>query len=639
MCGIAGILQFNRSGIDSQMLKNLSNSLYSRGPDDLGFLGWSGTSPVQVSRNPDDLQNCWLGLVHRRLSILDISEAGWQPMVTSDGRYAIVFNGEIYNYLELQRELKTLGYTFYSHSDTEVLLTAYAHWGTQVLNRLVGMFAFAILDTHTRHLFLARDFFGIKPLYYTDWQGGFAFASEIKSLLQLPGVNRQVNPQKLYDYLRFGVTDHGEETLFTKVRQLPPAHYLKFSLDSLQVTQPVRYWQVELNQPLEISFKAAAEKLQELFLENIRLHLRSDVPIGAALSGGIDSSSIVMAMRYLEPDVELHTFSYIADDPKVNEEHWVDIVSQAARTNLHKTQPLPTQLVEDLDYLINIQEQPFNSTSIYAQHQVFHLAQTAGIKVMLDGQGADEILGGYRIYLGARLATLIRQGHWHQVTQFLEQASRLPEMNRLRLLLVGGGFLLPDNFKGLARQLIGKEFAPSWLNSRWFAEREVMLSLPPSRHKKEVLREQLYQSLDNNLLSLLRYEDRNSMAFSIESRVPFLTPTLVNFMFSLPEEYIIAPDGTTKAVFRQAMRGIVPDSILDRRDKIGFATPEFNWLATLRPWVEEILHSKQSIPALNMDQVNQDWQAVIQGLKPFDFRIWRWINLIKWAEKYAVKFE
>ncbi|MBD2569388.1 asparagine synthase (glutamine-hydrolyzing) [Anabaena lutea] len=638
MCGIAGILKLDRSKIDSQLLKSVSSSLYTRGPDDFGFLGWSGESPVQLSRNPDELQNCLVGLVHRRLSILDLSEAGWQPMVTPDGRYAIVFNGEIYNYLELQAELKALGHTFHSHSDTEVLLTAYAHWGNQALNRLVGMFAFAILDTQKRSIFIARDFFGIKPLYYTHWHNGFAFASEIKALLEFPGLNHRINPQRLYDYLCLGLTDQGGETLLADIRQLPAAHYLEFSLDAPYKFDPVRYWQVNLNQRLEISFEEAAEQLRELFLNSVKLHLRSDVAVGAALSGGIDSSSIVMAMRYLEPDLEIHTFSYLADDPKVSEEQWMKIVSKAANSIMHTTQPTPTQLVEDLNHLIQVQDEPFGSTSIYAQNRVFRLAQEAGIKVMLDGQGADEMLGGYSGYLGARLASLIRQGQLGKATQFLQKASSLPNISSLKLLLIGGGFLLPENLQGAARDLVGKSFTPSWLNSTWFTEQGVMLASTTQNYKREVFWERLKHDLENSLISLLRYEDRNSMAFSIESRVPFLTPTLVNFMFSLPEEYIIAPDGTSKAVFRRAMRGIVPDTILNRRDKIGFATPEFSWLTALSPWVEEVLHSKPSIPVLKIDVVEREWRAVIEGRKPFNFRIWRWLNLIRWAEKYAVNF-
>ena len=641
MCGIAGILKLDRSGIDAQIFKNFSDSLYTRGPDDFGFLGLSGTSTVKVSRHPDELLNPWLGLVHRRLAILDLSEAGWQPMVTPDGRYAIVFNGEIYNYLELQVELKSLGYTFHSHSDTEVLLAAYAHWGIEALNRLVGMFAFVILDTQKRSIFLARDFFGIKPLYYTHWRNGFAFASEIKALLQIPDLNRQVNPQSLYDYLRFGFTDHGGETLLANIHQLPAAHYLEISLDSPSEFKPVRYWQVNLNNRLEVSFEAAAQQLREIFLNNVRMHLRSDVPVGAALSGGIDSSSIVMAMRYLEPDLELHTFSYIANDPKLNEERWIDIIAQKSNSISHKIHATPEQLVQDLDHLIYAQDQPFGSTSIYAQRQVFQLARETGITVMLDGQGADEILGGYRFYMGGRLASLIRNGRWDRAIQFLQQAAKLPDANPLKVAIISGGLLLPKSFQGSARKLIGEEFSPAWLSDAWFIERDTKLSYFLGGQSKEVLKDQLHESMNNTLLALLRYEDRNSMAFSIESRVPFLTPALVNFLFSLPEEYIISPDCTSKSIFRQAMQGIVPDQILARRDKIGFGTPELSWLTTLSPWVEGVLNSEIAahIPPLNIQNAKQEWQDILAGRKQFDTRVWRWINLIKWSEQYEIEFK
>jgi asparagine synthase (glutamine-hydrolysing) len=640
MCGIAGIVQFNRSEIDSQIFRKISDSLSSRGPDDLGFLGFSGTSTIEISRNPDDLQNSWLGLVHRRLSILDLSEAGWQPMLTPDGRYAIVFNGEIYNYLELQVELKALGYKFHSHSDTEVLLYSYVHWGIESLNRLVGMFSFAVLDTHKRSIFLARDTFGIKPLYYTYWHNGFAFGSEIKALLAIPNINRQVNPQKLYDYLRFNVPDCGGETLLANIYQIPAAHYVEVSLDSPTKFQPVRYWQIDLNHRLELSFDEAAEQLRELFLQNIRLHLRSDVPVGAALSGGIDSSSIVMAMRYLEPELELHTFSYIAEEPRVNEEKWIDIIAQEANSISHKIQTTPTQLVSELNNLIYLQDQPSGSTSIYAQNQVFRLAHTAGIKVMLDGQGADEILGGYRYYLGARIASLVQQGKLKQATELWQKIVKLPDVNGLEMMFVAGGLLLPESLTGIARKSVGKSLSPSWLNDTWFLDREVKLHFPPLIHSQNLLHDRLYQSIETSLPSLLRYEDRNSMAFSIESRVPFLTPTLVNFMFSLPEEYIIAADGTSKAIFRKAMRGIVPDSILDRRDKIGFATPELSWLTTLSPWVEDVLNSNlaTNIPCLNIENIKKEWVNIVQGRKRYDNRIWRWIELINWSGQYNIDY-
>jgi asparagine synthase (glutamine-hydrolysing) len=643
MCGIAGIVGFDRTTINSQLLTSLSDTLSDRGPDDVGFLGWSGTTPVQVSRHPEAVEGNRLNLVHRRLSILDVTPSGWQPMATPDGLYYITFNGEIYNYLELQIQLKALGHQFRSHCDTEVLLAAYAQWGVKAFTDLVGMFAFAILDTKERKLVLARDYFGIKPLYYTYYRDGLAFASEIKALLNLPGVNRQVNPQRLYDYLRSGRTDYGSQTLFADIVQLPAAHYLEISLDNPRQTQLVQYWQLDLNQRLELSFQEATEQLRELFLDNIRLHLRSDVPVGAALSGGIDSSAIAMAMYYLQgKNLQLHTFSYIADDPTLSEEKWVDLVGQEAGAFVHKVQPQPEELVADLEHLIHLQDEPFGSTSIYAQYRVFHKAKEVGIKVMLDGQGADELLGGYRPYVAARLASLLSQGQWKKATQFWQKASQLPDTGKLSLLVRAGGLLLPPNLQGSARRLVGKEDIPSWLNSNWLSKNGAIPKHPGQRSSPEVLREELYQALvATSLPMLLRYEDRNSMAHSIESRVPFLTPALVNFVFSLPEEFIINSGGTSKAIFRQAMRGIVPDAILNRRDKIGFATPEQRWLATLRPWVEQVLHSEVAaqIPALNLSVVKTELQAVLDGQKLFDFRVWRWVNLIRWAERFSVSFD
>lgn len=642
VCGIAGLIQYEQRALDPALCQHLSHTLHHRGPDDVGFLGWTGTSPAQVSRRPDVVQNSWTGLVHCRLAILDLGEAGWQPMSTVDGRYHIVFNGEIYNYLELRAELADLGYTFRSHSDTEVLLTAYAHWGAQALTRLVGMFACGILDTQARTLCLARDYFGIKPLYYTYGRHGFAFASEIKALLELPGVGRGVHPQRLYDYLRFGVTDHGEDTLFADIRQLPAAHYLDIPLDCPRQGRLVRYWQVDLRQPLAISFEEAAGKLRDLFLESVKFHLRSDVPVGAALSGGIDSSALVMAMRHLHGHgLDLHTFSYIADGAGLNEEPWVDVISQASQTVVHKVRLEPQELLADLDGLIALQDEPFGSTSIYAQMRVFRLAQEAGVKVLLDGQGADELFGGYRPHLAARLASLLRQGRWGEASRFLNQAARWPGAGRLMLLSRALGVLACAGRHAIPGWLLARYLFPPWLNAAWFARRGVVAQPIWHAHEQDVLREHLAQALvHNSLPMLLRYEDRNSMAFSIESRTPFLTPALANFVFSLPEAYLIAPDGTSKAVFRRAMRGLVPDAILDRRDKIGFATPARQWLPTLLPWVEKVLQSEvaHTMPALHLDVVRQQWQAIVAGRQSSDFRVWRWLNLICWAQRFQVSF-
>jgi len=643
MCGFAGIVSLSSIEINSDILQSIGDALNNRGPDDLGFLAWSGKEEARVSKYFEPIEDNLVTFIHRRLSVLDLSPGGWQPMGTVDGRYYIIFNGEIYNYLELQNKLKDLGYSFNSHSDTEVLLAAYAQWGSDALNSLVGMFAFAILDTLKKELFLARDCFGIKPLYYTYYQNGLVFASEIKAILKIPGIDRRVNPQRLYDYLRSGLTDYGSETLFANIKQLPPAHFLKVSLDRPQQPQIHRYWQLETSQHSQLSFSDAASCLRQLFLKNINLHLRSDVPVGAALSGGIDSSAIVMAMRHLNPNQEIHTFSYIAEDKALSEEKWVDLALQKAGTIGHKVQPLPTELISDLDRLIELQDEPFGSTSIYAQYRVFQTAKQAGIKVMLDGQGADELLGGYRPYIAARFASLLRQGKWIDASQFWQKALKLPEMTQKSLLMQAAKLLLPPSLQVPLRQLVKKDVMPIWLNSKWFADRELGIDTGSTHSSsEEILREQLYYACTKiSLPMLLRYEDRNSMAHSIESRVPFLTPALVEFIFSLPEQFIIANDGTSKAIFRQAMRGIVPDPILDRKDKIGFATPEQSWLTTLNPWVDRILQSDiaAEIPAFNLESIRSEFQAVLQGSSPFDFRIWRWLNLILWVEKFNVTFD
>lgn len=645
MCGIAGIVMKPAGPVKKELVRSLLQHLEHRGPDDCGFLSFrDGEISLDRAVNRDIVAEAVL--VHQRLSILDLSDAGWQPMGTPDGRYYIVFNGEIYNYVEIRDELKRAGHIFRSRSDTEVLLRAYAHWGEESLNRLVGMFAFAVLDVQDRILFLARDFFGIKPLYYTNCTDGFAFASEIKALLELRGVTRRVHPQRLYDYLRFGITDHAAETMFLDIRQLPAGHYLKISLDNPDATHQVRYWQLDLAQTSDLSFDEAAGRLRDLFLDNVRLHLRSDVPIGAALSGGLDSSSIVMAMRHVEPSLDIHTFSYVADDPNLSEERWVDVVGEAAHATVHKVRPDPDDLITDLDLLVSLQEEAFGTTSIYAQRRIFRRAREAGIKVMLDGQGADEIFGGYHHFISARIGSLVMRGQWPEAIRLLLKASRLPGLGLLSLGLRTADVLIPPSLQAPFRALINKEFNLSWMNLKWFSKNGVEQRIPTSSNgtskngnRKDLLKQSLYDSLiHSSLPHLLRYEDRNSMAFSIESRVPFLTPTLVRFVLALPERYIVDSNGNTKAVFRRAMRGIVPDAVLDRRDKIGFATPERKWLLGQQGWVDAVLSSETAmrIQAFDLKKVQQEWRNIVQGVKPFDFCVWRWLNTILWAEKFQV---
>jgi len=657
MCGIFGIVNFDDRPVDLAAVGRAVATLRHRGPDDEGYLladtarqrlvhaaGDDTAADLDLPRldsAPGGPYNLALG--HRRLSILDLSSSGHQPMSTPDGRYTIVYNGEIYNFVELRDDLRAKGVRFRSRSDTEVLLAAWVHWGPAALNRLVGMFAFAMFDAHERRLILARDPFGIKPLYYVRSRDRFAFASEIKALLELPGVGRTVNPQRLYDYLRFGMTGHESDTLLASVRQLGAAHMLEVRLADPAAAEPRRYWHVDLARRVDLSFDEAAASLRDLFLKSVQLHLRSDVPVGAALSGGIDSSAIVTGVRRVQKDpVALHTFSYIAGDGAINEERWIDLVGRAVHATRHKVQPAPEELAADLDELIHIQDEPFGTTSIYAQFRVFRLAHQAGIKVVLDGQGADELLCGYRYYLGAWLTSLLRQSRWVTAMSAARRALSLPDLTTRALAGYTGAFLTPRWLQKPTARIIRENLAPHWMNGRWFADRGVETLSPWRSSEREALREQLYRTLTlTGLPKLLRYVDRNAMAFSIENRVPFLTTEVAELALALPEGYFIGPDMTGKSVFRRAMRGIVPDAVLDRRDKIGFSTPEQNWLTRLRPWVDQVLRSDAAkrIRALNLKAVVDEWQSTLDGRRPFDARIWRWINLVRWTQRFSVRIE
>lgn len=639
MCGIAGIVgsRSARWPVAADLLRLLSH----RGPDDLGWAALRGQT-LDFGRGLDDVVEGETVLLHRRLSILDLSEAGHQPMRSDDGRYCIVFNGEIYNFIELREELRKKGHQFRSHSDTEVLLKSYLEWGEGCLAKLVGMFAFAVLDIERREAFLARDFFGIKPLYYATVGHHLAFSSEIKGLLAFAEVGRRVHAGRVYDYLRHGKTDESSQTLFEGVKQLPAGHCARVDLRDPNSLRISRYWKPTLLERGDISFEEATSAVREIFLRNISLHLRSDVPIGAALSGGIDSSAIVCGMRQVAGSaLDLHTFSFIADSAELSEEKWVDQVNGATNATAHKIRLSPSQLTGDLEELIRSHDEPFGSTSMYAQFAVFRAARGAGIKVMLDGQGADEIFAGYRSYLPARLASLLRQGRLVQAKRFLGAASRLPGMSAKWLVVQAGRYLTPRVVHESARALFGKESFPAWMNRGWFEGRGVGLLSAPLLEGGGVLKEYLAKTLTEiNLPHLLRYEDRNSMAFSVESRVPFLTPELVNFVYSLPEEHIIGPDATTKRVLREALRGIVADPILDRRDKIGFATSEREWMRELAPWASELIHSERAreMPVFNHKALVADFEAVSNGKVAYDWRFWRWLNFIRWCGIYDAKF-
>lgn len=622
MCGIVGgYWQSTGHGLEKRLDAALL-AMHHRGPDDKGF----------------DLNKSELGVValgHTRLSIIDLSSSGHQPMVSKDGRYGLVFNGEIYNYRELRDELCGFGYRFDSDSDTEVLLQAWIAWGESCLLRLQGMFAFVIHDRHKHTLTCVRDAFGIKPFFYSWQQGEFIFASELPALLAVRGGRPQVDWQRSYDYLVNGDYDSQARSFIEGVWHLPPAHRMTLDLTSRVLTEPQPWWEQQVKQNSLLSFDQAAEAVREKFLENIKLHLRSDVPLGAALSGGIDSSAVVCAMRYLEPESSIHTFSFIAKSCDLSEEKWVDRVNAHVGATSHKIIATGDELVRDLDDMIRAQGEPFGSTSIYAQYRVFQRAKEAGITVTLDGQGADELLAGYSGYPGPRLLSLLETGQPLKAFRFAGQWSQWPGRSYKHAWMHLAQILLPDGTYGKARKIFGRDSSPAWLKLDLLREAGVSLQESRSPISYEARGRRVIERLGNSLRhrglpELLRHADRNSMRFSVESRVPFLTVPFANLLFGFPEEYLIASNGETKSVFRSAMRGIVPDYVLDRKDKIGFETPEKDWLLSVSPTLRQWLQNSNEIPFINRDELLKHFDAVVSGKAAFSWQVWRWVNFCKW---------
>jgi asparagine synthase (glutamine-hydrolysing) len=564
-------------------------------------------------------------------------------MSTLDGRLTIVFNGEVYNYRELRDELLISGYLFSTDSDTEVLLAAWTQWGVDCLRRLVGMFAFAIFDAAEQTLTCVRDAFGIKPFFYArdSSEDFWACASELPALLSLLSSPPVLSLQRAHDYLAYGSYDDQPATFFEGIENLPPGHWVQLSLQDGQCSDPVRWWHPSIAARSDLTFPQAAQELRELFLDSIRLHFRSDVPLGAALSGGVDSSAVVCAMRHLEPRAPIHTFTFVAPGSPVDEEPWADLVNSHVGAISHKILAGPAELAVDIDALIRSQGEPFGSTSIYAQYRVFQAAREVGIIVTLDGQGADELLAGYDGYPEARLRSLFDQHRYGAATSLLQAWQQWPGRGRRRALQALVLALAPEQTGARLKQL-RSELRDSWLNLRWLRDRGVKgiaseaapLASFPDRQGRQLASSLRSALTGQGLAALLRHADRNSMHWSVESRVPFLTTDLAEFLLSMPEEYLLSDAGETKHLFRAAMRGIVPDQILDRSDKIGFATPELAWLQALAPQIDDWLAAAKEIPFLNHVKVVAMVHDTLAGKRRFTWQVWRLINFCRWMQLF-----
>ena len=624
MCGIIGAFWNTPPANANHLLEKAIALLKHRGPDDFGHELISSSGGL-------------LGLGHTRLSIIDLSVAGRQPMDSTDGRYTMVYNGEIYNYRELRSELISKGLSFRTNTDTEVLLESWSLWGEACLSRLKGMFAFAVFDRHESSLTCVRDAFGVKPFYYSRRQDGFFFASELPALQSILPVKSKLNLQRAYDFLVFDSYDDHESTFSKGIKQLMPGHRLKIRFTPHNLFfENTRWWYPGIEEKKDLSFDSAAEQLREMFLQNIRLHLRSDVPFGANLSGGLDSASLVCGIRHLEPEIPLHTFSYVARGSPVNEEPWADRVNRHVGAISHKVEVSVEEFDHDLGEMIRIQGEPFGSTSIYAQYRVFRLAKEHGITVTLDGQGADEMLAGYNGYPQARISSLLERKEFRELIDFLREWPKWPGRRRNKLYLYLLEMLLPKSLKSQSHRIRGWNPKPAWLETTKLRDSGVVLTEPNAfdfsadGHGRRLADNLRFALTGHKLIHLLRILDRNSMHWSIESRVPFLTTDIVEFLLSLPEDYLLSSGGQTKRIFRTAMRGIVPDDILDRKDKIGFATPEKQWLLYSREKVISWIDGMDEISFLKKDKCVEEVTQILDGRKPFSWQAWRLVNFAQW---------
>ena len=565
MCGIAGIISTDLSVIHQARLQKMSDVLAHRGPDDEGH--WI---------NSDNST----GFAHRRLAIIDLSPLGAQPMHYLE-RYTIVYNGEIYNYIELRKELKKGGYHFNSNSDTEVILAAYDCYKEKCVQYFDGMFAFAIWDEKQRTLFAARDRMGEKPFYYYAEKTLFVFGSEMKALWAA-GVRREVEDKMLLNYITLGYVQNPADkaqTFFRNIYSLAPAHYMTVHQPTMRITIE-NYWDVDKQAEIRISEEAAIEKLDRLFSASISRRLRSDVPIGASLSGGLDSSSIVcyLSRQLRNAATPYKTFSAVFPGFEQDESKYVDQIANNFHVESYSTVPSAIELIDDFEKLCWHQEEPFPSSSIYAQYKVFELAKKHNVKVLLDGQGADEILAGYHKYVHWYLQEMLSRYKFSgtKTEKLLLQKNKVDfrwSMKNVVAAFLPSHASIALEKKEYLRIIQHGEVSKSLLGNLKGREWEGI-------HKPVVtkLNDILYFStMQHGLQELLRYSDRSSMAHGREVRLPFLNAELVQFVFSLPSAFKIK-NGFTKSILRKLMDDKLPQNIVWRTDKIGFEPPQKAWM-------------------------------------------------------------
>ena len=615
MCGIVAVVDpTGRLSIDQ--LDLMRDRIAHRGPDAArSRIVRAGTSVV--------------GLGHRRLSIIDLSEAASQPMDAGPDGPSIIFNGEIYNYLEIRDELEAQGISFRTRSDTEVLLRAWMLWGEGVLSRLNGMFAFAIWDPRRNELFLARDRFGEKPLFIAPLaEGGIVAASEMKAILAHPAVSAATNAETLRAYVAGTYWESGEATFFAGIRRVPAAHALIVDATGA-VKRQWRWWTPDYSVRHALSDDETVARFRELMRRSVTMRLRADVPVGSSLSGGLDSSFIVGLLADLRRTGAVssqHTFSARFDgDPTLSEGPYIDMVVRHSDARAFAVEPDPRQLAAESCALHWHQEEPFVSASIYLQWCVARLAREHGTTILLDGQGADELLGGYQGYFSLRQLDLLEQ---RRLARFARETMGF---NR-RLNVARRGFA--DSTRRFDHRValrlrdgLRRLLKPAPLPPSMFAT-----GTPPNARGGR-FRRRLAEALQYDTLpALLRYADRNAMAFGREPRLPFLDYDLVDFVLGLPDDRLVA-EGWQKVVLRRASAGLVPAAVAWRADKVGYAAPLDVWLrGPLHDWARDRLFSGPVTHVEGYDRatVEGQWESHQARRANLSWPLWRWISLSEW---------
>jgi asparagine synthase (glutamine-hydrolysing) len=570
MCGIAGIIHIDKEKVQPSVIKKMTDSIAHRGPD--GDELWI-----------DD--NNRVGLGHRRLSIIDLSHEADQPMHYLE-RYTIVFNGEIYNYIELKEDLLKQGYHFKTTSDTEVLMALYDRHKENCLGMLDGMFAFAMYDAQEKKLFCARDRFGEKPFFYHYEKGKqFVFASEMKALWAM-GIGKEVNNRMLYNYLAEGYLDNpadASETFYTACKRLPHASSLMLHADNIEITISP-YYNIDTSFVNHaITEQQAVERFRELMYTSVKRRLRSDVPVGSSLSGGLDSSLVVCIIDDLVKNTAQvqKTFSAVFPGFVKDESRYIQQVVNATRVQPHYVTPDGQALQSEIDKLLYHQEEPIGSASIYVQYCVMRLAKENNVTVLLDGQGADEILAGYHFFYKRFFAELSATNKTLFAKELHAYNANAASNSINANVYSGLKSKVATQFQQVvpvAKKVMDRynEMKSPFFNSDFYRTyKNDSFSNAP---REKTLNQSLYNAtMKKGLQELLRYADRNSMAHSREVRVPFLSHELVDFLFTLPPTFKIHK-GWTKWILRQSFDHLLPQEICWRKDKIGYEPPQKSWL-------------------------------------------------------------